>query len=243
MTLRGARNSRRARRGRKRRLRRIAITLMVASGLTAGGIALVRSPLFELDGIEVSGARTLTHDEVLHASGLRLGMNVLSVDAGGIKSRLEQLPVVAEATVERVYPSKVRIRLRERLAAAAARLPNGVWLVEATGRLITAVAGTPAGLREIRVDGVQGSDGLRDGLSLWASLPAWARDKTTALEAREPAKLAATIGGTRVIFGSGDELIAKMQAVVAIFDRAREGGRRVVQIDVRTPRRPAAVLR
>ncbi|MGH2830584.1 MAG: cell division protein FtsQ/DivIB [Actinomycetota bacterium] len=244
MNARRGRRARRAVRVRRRRLRRVVVALLTVGALAVGGTALVRSPLFALDGIEVSGTQTLTRDEVIAHSGLRLGMNVLSVDAGGVELRLEALALVADARVERVYPSKVRIRLEERVPAAAAKLAGGIWLVESTGRLITGVTAVPAGLPVIQVDGTAGTQGLQDGLALWAALPAWARAKTTHLEAKDPTMLAARIGGTRIIFGAYGDLIAKMQAVVAIFDQAtKAGGRRVVQIDVRAPRRPAAVIR
>lgn len=244
MSPRAGRAARRAVRSRRRRLRRVVVALLTMGALAAGGAALVRSPLFALDDIEVSGAQTLTRDEVVAHSGLRLGMNVLSVDANGVESRLESLALIADARVERLYPSKVRIRLQERVPAAAAKLAGGIWLVEATGRLITGVTAVPAGLPQIQVDGTAGTQGLQDGLALWAALPPWARAKTTHLEAQDPSMLAARIGGTRIIFGAFGDTIAKMQAVVAIFDEAtKAGGRRVVQIDVRAPRRPAAVIR
>lgn len=237
-----ARISRRARRGRARRIRRIVTWVAVGGSLAGGGVALVRSSLFAVDGIEVAGVATLSRAEVLDASGLRLGMNVLSVDAGAVERRLEALPIVADARVERVYPSKVRIRIRERTAAAVARVGAAAWLVDASGVLVARVLLPPADLPQFKVVGTEASPGLRDALRLWASLPGWARAKTTELEAKEPTLLAARIGGTRIIFGSIDEVLPKMQAVVAVFERAKAAGRRVRQIDVRSPRRPAAVF-
>lgn len=235
-------SQRRARRARLRRIRRIAVSLTLIGGLAGGGVALMRSSLFALDGIEVAGASMLSRAQVLEASGLRIGMNVLSVDAGGIESRVEKLPLVADARVERLYPSKVRIRVRERTPAAAARVGGAMWLIEASGRMITPVSVAPAGIPQVTVRAAAGSAALEAALRLWSSLPDWARDKTTDLEASEPEAIVARIGGTRIVFGTADAVLPKMQAVVAIFERAKADGRVVKQIDVRAPSRPAATF-
>ncbi|HVL90305.1 MAG TPA: FtsQ-type POTRA domain-containing protein [Actinomycetota bacterium] len=220
----------------------MVLTVTVLGGLVGGGVALTRSSLFALDGIEIAGVKMLSRAEVLEASGLRIGQNVLSVDAGRVESRVEDLPIVANASVERLYPSKVRIRVRERTPAAAAVVGGATWLIEASGRLIAPVAVPPAGMPRVTVRAEPGSPALEAALRLWSSLPDWARDKTTDLEAPEPEAIAARIGGTRIIFGDAESVLPKMQAVVAIFERAKTDGKRVKQIDVRAPHRPAAVF-
>ncbi|HEX9696031.1 MAG TPA: FtsQ-type POTRA domain-containing protein [Actinomycetota bacterium] len=234
--------TRRARRARIRRIRRIVVTVTVTGGIAVGGMALMRSSLFALDGIEVAGATMLSRAQILDASGLRIGMNVLSVDAGRVEALLEDLAMVAEASVERVYPSKVRITVRERTPAAVARLAGGTWLMEASGRLIAPVSVPPEGIPQVTVRAEAGSVALAEALRLWSMLPEWARDKTTDLEAAEPEEIVARIGGTRIVFGTAESVLSKMQAVVAIFERAKTDGTRVKQIDVRAPARPAAVF-
>lgn len=237
-----SRRSRRVRRSRMRRTRRLVVSLAVLGTLAAGGVMLVRSPLFAVDGIEVIGERLLSEDEVLAASGLRLGMNVLSVDGASVQRRLTDLALIKSARVERLYPSRVRIRVTERQASVAARTPDGLWLVEASGGLIAPVAAAPDGVPEVRIGAKSGSPAMREAMRLWVALPEWAREKTSDIEASEPSLITARIGGTRIVFGSADDVIPKMQAVIAIFERAKADGRRVARIDVRSPRRPAAVF-
>lgn len=237
-----ARSSRRARRNRNRKLRRVLVAVLILSSMAVGGVALVRSPLFEVDGIRIVGTQLLTRETVIAQSGLRVGMNVLSVDTESVRRRLETLPLVRKATVERLYPSKVRIRLIERVAAATARTPGGLWLIERSGLLIAPVSATPLGLSEVRVTATVGSPAMAEAMRLWSAMPDWARAKTTDIGASDPLLVTATIGGTRIIFGSADEVVPKMQAIVAIFERAKTDGRRVARIDVRAPRRPAAVF-
>lgn len=234
--------TRRARRARARKIRRAVVVLALLGGIAGGGVALTRSSLFQVDGIAVAGESMLSTDQILSASGLRIGMNVLSVKAGEVERRLETLPLVADATVERVYPSKVKISIRERVPAAAARVAGGWWLIEASGIMIASVSAPPAGLPQVTVSAKPDSDALRAALRLWGGLPDWARQKTTELAAEEPQEIVARIGGTKIVFGSADEVLPKMQAVVAIFERAKTDGRRVTRIDVRAPTRPAATF-
>lgn len=237
-----ARRARRGSDGRRGRFRRYGISLLVVLTLAAGGVALVRSPLFEVDGIEVSGMRMLSRNEVLAASGLRIGMNVLSVDTSGVRQRLERIPLVASAKVERIYPSQVKIQVTERKPSAVAIVGGTAWLIEARGALMTKVAAPPAGLPVVKVTAPPESYALSEALRLWVALPAWAKSKTSALTAPEPTLISALIGGTQVIFGSADDVLPKMQAVIAIFARAKTDRRRVSRIDVRAPHRPAAVF-
>lgn len=235
-------STRRARRARIRRIRKVVVALVLLGGLAGGGVALTRSSLFAVDGIQVAGVSTLSRDQILTASGLRIGMNVLSVKTQIIEQRLERLSLVAGATVERIYPSKVKIVIRERVPAAAARLSGAWWLIEASGTMIAAVSTPPAGLPQVTVSAPANSDALRAALRLWGGLPDWARQKTTELAAQEPQEIVARIGGTKIVFGSADSILPKMQAVVAIFERAKTDGRRVTRIDVRAPSRPAATF-
>lgn len=234
--------TRRARRARIRRIRKVVVALAVLGGLAGGGVALTRSSLFAVDGIQVAGVTTLSRDQILSSSGLRVGMNVLSVKTQTVEERLERLPLVADATVERIYPSKVKIVIRERVPAAAARLSGAWWLIEASGTMIAAVSAPPAGLPQVTVSAKPDSDALRAALRLWGGLPDWARQKTTELAAADPQEIVARIGGTKIVFGSADLVLPKMQAVVAIFERAKNDGRRVTRIDVRAPTRPAATF-
>jgi len=75
---------------------------------------LVRSERFELVALEVDGLRLLSGDDVLQASGLSVGDNVLEVDVQQVARRLEQIPWIKRAVVVRKPPDRIVVEIVER---------------------------------------------------------------------------------------------------------------------------------
>ena len=69
---------------------------------------------FELVAIEVNGLRLLTGEDVLAASGLEIGDNVLEVDLRAVANQLEAVPWVRRAVVVRKPPDRLVVELVER---------------------------------------------------------------------------------------------------------------------------------
>ncbi len=69
---------------------------------------------FELVAIEVNGLRLLTGKDVLAATGLEIGDNVLEVDLRAVANRLEAEPWVRRAVVMRKPPDRLVVELVER---------------------------------------------------------------------------------------------------------------------------------
>jgi len=69
---------------------------------------------FGLVAIEVNGLRLLTGEDVLVASGLEVGDNVLEVDLSAVAKRLEAEPWVRRAVVVRKPPDRLVVELVER---------------------------------------------------------------------------------------------------------------------------------
>lgn len=221
--------------------RKLVAAALVAS-LGTGGWFLAHSSLFALNGLEIRGNALLDRSAVVATSGLRVGMNMLSFDPGAVERALEDLAVVQDARVERLYPSRVRITVRERTPAVLVDSPTGAWLASADGELIVASATAPAGVERLRIDVPIGSPELTEAMKLWAAVPPTTRAGITAIEAKEPGALAIILKGIRVVLGSADRIDEKLRAVTAVLTRASSDGARVRQIDVRVPQRPAARL-
>ncbi|HEU4882892.1 MAG TPA: FtsQ-type POTRA domain-containing protein, partial [Longimicrobium sp.] len=79
--------------------------------------ALRRVPLFDADRVEVAGSRLLAPHEIVAASGVRIGASVWT-DPAAWEAALRRHPVIADAKVERRFPSTLRIRVTEKCPAA-----------------------------------------------------------------------------------------------------------------------------
>src|SRR5207249_783290 len=193
------------------------------------------------------GTRRVTRSEILGVSGVRLGMNVLSVDPGSVSRRVEALPYVASAHVERIYPSKIRIVIGERSPAAVVALPAGRWLVDAGGVALSPVGETD-GLVVIHSasgDPVEpGSPiadaGVRQGLAVWRGLPSALRSSAFFIDATSPAAVSVRLGNATVVFGDASRLSVKIEALEALLARARSSRRALRSANLQAPERPAA---
>ena len=62
-------------------------------GVVAGAWLVTRTGLFDIDRLRVDGATHETADDVVTASGLRPGDQLLDIDSGSVAAKVEQLPV------------------------------------------------------------------------------------------------------------------------------------------------------
>lgn len=237
-----------ASRVRRRRLQ--VLGALLAIGLALGLVRLARSPLFGLTSIQVEGVAALSRDQVVAASGLRLGEPYLAIDLGAVERRLEALPWVAHATAVRAYPSGLKLLIQERQPTAALSAGHaGYWLVAADGTVLAQVPRLPAGLPYVRdVPLPPGShpgtrlppgNPLANALTALDHLAPALRRQVVAVTARSIDSLEFEFrGGARVLYGLADQQAAKDAAVLLIQQQLQAQGKRMVHVDVRNPTTP-----
>jgi cell division protein FtsQ len=74
--------------------------------------------------------------QILRAIDVRIGQPILSVDLKAARERLEELPWVEQATIERRLPDTLYVRLRESEPLALWQKQQRFFLVSRTGRVI-----------------------------------------------------------------------------------------------------------
>lgn len=126
----------------RRRLRRLLIALGVTV-ICLGAWGLTRSPLLDVDHVEVSGLSQLTVDEVVAAAGITTGDALLDVDLGGATDAVAELPWVESVEVHRRWGGTVEINVTERTPVTVVVGPeSSAWLVDAGGWVIAPTAPT-----------------------------------------------------------------------------------------------------
>ncbi|MDP3278122.1 MAG: FtsQ-type POTRA domain-containing protein [Deltaproteobacteria bacterium] len=120
----------------------VSMVALVVGSLVGGRFVhrwAVSTPRFGAHEIELAGNTRSTREDVLNASEIHEGRNVLSIDARRAETRLRALPWVSSAHVTRRLPGSVRIELEERDAAALLSA-SGLYLVATDGSLIKRLA-------------------------------------------------------------------------------------------------------
>ena len=105
------------------------------TGAAAGAIAADAG--FEIAQVHLSGNTRTSQVTIMAALGFAPGQSIFNADLPAARARLLQLPWVADAEVKRRYPDDISVRLVEKLPFARWQSPNGLYVVERAGGLIT----------------------------------------------------------------------------------------------------------
>jgi len=128
--------------------RRLRVTLVIASAIVVVGLAYltVRSPLLDVDHIQVTGSQRESASAIQDAAGVHTGDALLFVSTGAIAKRVERLPWVARARVTRDFPGTIAIAVTEFAPTEFVKVsPTKVALIASSGRVIAFAKSAPPG--------------------------------------------------------------------------------------------------
>ena len=117
---------------RYRRRKRNILFLPVAFLLVCLALVLGLSVFFKVSVIEVEGNFLYTDEEVIEASGIQTGDNLLFVNRFSVDGRIiSRLPYVDKVlSVERSLPNRVTITIQESTAMAVLAIDGTNWLLD-----------------------------------------------------------------------------------------------------------------
>jgi cell division protein FtsQ len=118
-----------------------AVVLLGTIGVAAAGVHrfLLHDSRFVVgtsDDIQIDGAQHLTRAQVLSVFGADLERNIFRVSLPERKADLERLPWVEHATVMRLLPDRLRVKITERTPVAFVRQGTQIGLVDGSGVLL-----------------------------------------------------------------------------------------------------------
>jgi cell division protein FtsQ len=221
------------------RLRVVAIVAAVV--LVFGGcFAVYSSSLFTIKTVEVVGNTHITTAEVRALARVPATATLIRFPADVVAARVAASSWVATASVSRVFPSGMRIRITERVPVAIVDAGTKMWLVDDTGMVIATptveASNTMVVIRDVSgLDLKAGrrttSEPLLNAITVLAGISANLATSVRSISAP-------TIDGTtllradrvEVVIGQATDLAKKSQLVQTIL--AQQKGK-VVSIDVR----------
>lgn len=226
----------------RRRLKIIVATGCI-SALAAAGWASLRSPLLDVDRIDVVGARATPQADVVAASGVLLGVPLIDLDEAAARRGVVDLPWVRTASITRGWPSTVTITVVERAAVAAAPAADSRWaLVDSDGQVV-AWTNSPRGLPALSGIDPAGPPGSALGaraagpLRVAIAVPDELRSRLEAVVAGDggAVELKLQQGGT-VRLGTPDQLAEKFRSALSVLAQVDTQG--LSTLDVRIPQSP-----
>lgn len=223
--------------------KRLRVLLVVSSVLSALGLAflIVISPVLDVDHIPVAGAQHVTPAQVRAAAAVHVHDHLLFADTGAIARRVERIPWVEHARVQRDLPGTLKITVTEYTPAAFVRVAaGGVMLVAANGHVIARANAAPAHTVEVR--GVRQAPGIGELLSppdaagIVSRLPDALSQQVAAIDVSGGGIALVLASGAQIRIGSSDDLDAKAASAQAVMTHL--GTQCFSYIDVSTPNRP-----
>ncbi len=115
----------------------------VADALVARAYALTVEAGLAVREVYVDGRARTGLDELRQRLGIALGEPILAVDTDAARERLEQLTWVGQASVVRMLPDSIHIRLIERQPLALWQRDGRFSLVDSTGAVIEGALDAP----------------------------------------------------------------------------------------------------
>lgn len=129
------RSARRRRRGSLGPFLRVLSVLLMAVAIVAA-----LTLFFKVDQIVVSGNSRYTEAEILAATGVEQGDNLILLDKYGIASRVyTDLPYITDVRINPKLPDVLLVEVTETKAVAALEGSGGWWLISTEGKLLEAV--------------------------------------------------------------------------------------------------------
>ena len=135
----------------KQRVFRIVIAVIVFSILF---LILARTVFFKIQNIEVANPEDAdyTTEQIVAQCGIPYGtQNLFSCDLDKVARNVEQgLPYIGKATVERDFPSSLRVTVEATKAAAAVAYGTGYLLIDENGKMLESTDTAPDNVPVLR---------------------------------------------------------------------------------------------
>jgi len=134
-----------------RRSRNAVIYFLISVFLIVTLVIFSLSVFLKIVEIEVAGASFYTGKEIIEASGILAGDNILFLNtAAAAESIISAKPYISDVTIESVPPTAIRITVNESVPVATIKYRFDILLIDSTGRVLEKLDTEPGGLIEIR---------------------------------------------------------------------------------------------
>jgi cell division protein FtsQ len=234
---------------------RIMVVVLVTGGCYLVWIGYqwaAHSQTFQVAGVDVTGARHLSKDELQNIAGTFTGQSIFKVSLDEAAQRARALPWVRDVRLYRHLPNRISMTVSERTAAAVLDCGNGRYLIDDEGVVIVkeAAAGADAqALPNVSISGCRAQPGhavdsgaLNEALVLLNEIArrgGWRASDVT-VRANSAETLAVVYGGHEFRIGSGN-YGEKLRRLGEILSDMQQRGLTIAYVDLR-PERQAAVM-
>lgn len=206
---------------RRRRPWRRFLWAVVALAVVAALVWLAFwSPVLAVRKVEVTGVSGADRTAVAGLVGVDEGTPLARVDLGGVEERVRSRRSIAEVSVQRGWPSTLRVRVVQRQPALVLKNPDGqLEVVDATGVSYGIVTAPPAGVPVVTAASTKGTTkaALEAALSVIQTLPVDLAKQVSAIQVSTANLVSFTLGKVKVVWGGADAADRKLEILRALL--------------------------
>jgi cell division protein FtsQ len=227
-------------------------SLVVALGILLAALCtwvLAReTSLFAVRTVEVNGGSAQVAVQVRRALAGELDRSLLKIDTNAIAQRVELLPSVAHASVDRTFPHGLEVAIVPERGVALVRRGRDTWVISSRGRVIRTVAPSRRALSRLPRIWVTSSVEPVVGEIVEGELATAAHAVVVAADAGFRARVAKVVvsddtltlrlrSGLELLLGNPVDADLKLAVAARVMPRLTPGS---VYLDVSVPERPVA---
>jgi cell division protein FtsQ len=149
----------------------VVVLVLVLALLGTGVFAVWFSSWLDVEGVDVSGAQTISAADVRDRALIEDGTPLARVDVDRAEARVRSLAVVKEAEVSRQWPDTVLIEIVERVAIAVVEIGGRLRGMDADGVVFRDYNRPPPGLPRVQTDIGTSAEALREAALVISALP------------------------------------------------------------------------
>jgi len=202
---------------------------------------LFKSPVFDVKKIEVRGNRQVSKEKIIISSGLHTGVNIFKVNLKEARTNLGALPVFKDVRLERDFPGRIVITVKERHPVAMLPGESGFIVIDAEKvyirksqvvinnlPVITGIDITSAGPGEV----VEGN-GLQIALEVIGELPEELTPRLSEVHYGDDGSIILyTVEGNQCRLGNPVEVKAKGNIFLQVLRELEQNNRQIEYVDL-----------
>lgn len=130
---------------------RLILTFLIVVCLGVG-IGLMFTPLFHVQEVLCEGNARIPSEEIIADGQDVIGKNIFLVRLSDLRHRAEEIPMVEEASVRRIFPNKLQVHIVECIPAGYIYTDNQFVVTDLDGKILDIIADDRVGqLQELYV--------------------------------------------------------------------------------------------
>jgi len=220
---------------RRDRWKGLFVILLIVGLLGVAAWVLLGSRLLVVRQVEVSGLDLVSRSRVLAAAGVPIGTPLARIDPAKVEGRVASLREVESVTVERGWPTTLRIVVHERVPVAVVQRAGKYYQLDSHGVTVLTSNSQPSTLPLLVTPTPSASDRTTlAALGVLKSLPGRITTKLFTVEALSPEAVTLRLsGGITLVWGAAERSSEKLRVFDALM--ATKAGRTAHTIDVSAP--------